>query len=194
MGQYYKAVLERGNDITVYNPQVAITMTKYGISEDEAYHNPPKDFYDLFNGMKLMEHSYIANDFVNGVVEALKDNSAKLIWLGDYAEEDPLYDKVYVDDMKSTAFKQMPKVHEDGYIINHTKGVYFDLGQYIKSALLTGKYIHPLPLLTASGNGRGGGDYNGTRMNRIGSWSGDEIEYSETAPEGLEKITVKPFH
>ena len=35
--------------------------------------------------------------------------------------------------------------------------------------------FHPLPLLTANGNGRGGGDYLGSDMDLVGSWAGDRI-------------------
>lgn len=35
--------------------------------------------------------------------------------------------------------------------------------------------IHPLPLLTATSNGRGGGDYEGINMEYVGSWAGDRL-------------------
>ena len=42
--------------------------------------------------------------------------------------------------------------------------------------------LHPLALLTAEGNGRGGGDYEGTNMELIGSWSRDFISVSPNKP------------
>ena len=36
--------------------------------------------------------------------------------------------------------------------------------------------LHPLPLLTAVGNGRGGGDYAGINADKIGSWAFDVLE------------------
>jgi hypothetical protein len=58
------------------------------------------------------------------------------------------------------------------YLVNHTKKEFVD-----KNKLKTdgGWVIHPLPLLTCSGNGRGGGDYGGTDENYVGSWAGDVI-------------------
>ena len=42
--------------------------------------------------------------------------------------------------------------------------------------------LHPLPLLTCIGNGKGGGDYHGTSMERIGSWA---LHPLAILPEGL---------
>ena len=39
-----------------------------------------------------------------------------------------------------------------------------------------GGIIHPLPLLTAIGNGKGGGDYRGTCLDLVGHWACDKIE------------------
>jgi hypothetical protein len=44
--------------------------------------------------------------------------------------------------------------------------------------------IHPLPLLTAEGNGRGGGDYRGNYNNLCGIWSRDSISVANEVPEG----------
>ena len=46
--------------------------------------------------------------------------------------------------------------------------------------------IHPLPLLTAVGNGRGGGDYHGngvTNLNMVGIWAGDLLQIVEQVPK-----------
>ena len=64
MGQYYMPVIKRGNVLRrVYS-------------------------HDFGNGLKLTEHSYVGNNFVNVVANEIVDNPAQLYWLGDYAEED----------------------------------------------------------------------------------------------------------
>jgi hypothetical protein len=59
------------------------------------------------------------------------------------------------------------------YIVNHTKKVYIEKkGDF-----------HPLPILTAEGNGRGGGDYNGPNMDLVGTWARDVISMEHEAPD-----------
>lgn len=63
MGQYYMPVIKRGNKLRrVYS-------------------------HNFDNGLKLTEHSYVGNDFVNVVANDLVDNPANLYWVGDYAEK-----------------------------------------------------------------------------------------------------------
>ena len=56
------------------------------------------------------------------------------------------------------------------YLVNYTKK------QYCVVPVFDSKkhQVHPLPLLTCSGNGRGGGDY-GLDDERVGSWAFDRI-------------------
>ena len=42
--------------------------------------------------------------------------------------------------------------------------------------------IHPLPLLTCAGNGRGGGDFR-SEDSRVGTWFKDRIYTSNKLPE-----------
>ena len=51
--------------------------------------------------------------------------------------------------------------------------------------------ISPLPLLTALGNGRGGGDYRGTNMDKIGIWVGDVLSVEFEIPDGFEELKVE---
>jgi hypothetical protein len=45
------------------------------------------------------------------------------------------------------------------------------------------KSIHPLPLLICEGNGRGGGDYDGSNYDLCGTWARDVISMEETIPD-----------
>ena len=63
------------------------------------------------------------------------------------------------------------------YVVNHTKRAYVDM-----SKLSTRDYaLHPLPILTADGNGLGGGDYNGS-YDRVGEWARDVITMENMCP------------
>ena len=77
------------------------------------------------------------------------------------------------------------------YLVNHTKKVYI-----LYSTVKKDKYgyrLDPLPIFTAEGNGRGGGDYRGENIDLVGTWARDIISVEETRPKGYEKI-MSPFY
>ena len=145
--------------------------------------------YDYGNGAKLMEHSYIGNDYVSAF-EALinKENGEyagyPIIWAGDYADEEPntfKKEKVNVYSLCDEANKVMvtqPKHYR--YVINEDKNVFIDTDKIKKDEY--GYRIHPLPLLCADGNGRGGGDFWGKNQRRVGSWKRDAVVVSDNRP------------
>lgn len=143
------------------------------------------------NGAKLMEHSYVGNNFVKAIEQILSPNGAwykhHLCWAGDYMDtglfmpivkadgsvyesDDNLYSITIENEIKPV---KLPK--KGRYLVNHTKKVYIDMSEYEVG------YIHPLPLLTCSGNGRGGGDYEGSfQYTIVGSWAGDSISFEHS--------------
>lgn len=175
MGQYYKPVIfAKGEDNK-------INIIAYG------------DCYKYDNGAKLMEHSYLNNRFVSAVCRFIAKNGiVRVTWAGDYAdphegETKNLYelaegcnaiaeDGSAIDYNRNSSFR---------YLIDHTKREYVDMWDYQFNPLvrMAEIVIHPLPLLTAEGNGRGGGDYEGLNMELVGSWAGDEISFSDDVPE-----------
>ena len=74
------------------------------------------------------------------------------------------------------------------YIVNHTKKEYVDKKECPKDK--DGWIIHPLPLLTAQGNGQGGGDYYTEDDSElfIGTWAGDSLEVTSKKPQYMRKI------
>ena len=178
MGQYYTPVIRKGRtDYNIYNS-----------------HN-----YD--NGLKLTEHSYIGNNFVDTVLKELYNKPAELAWVGDYAEPDdvsnPEADKFIIAQTGESYRKPVGSNGEfmiDKVVINRSKNEYVDLAEYVK-VTPADKWIdvpiNPIPLLTAIGNGRGGGDYHGTNMDKIGYWACDTIEVKDAKdlPSGLKNIT-----
>lgn len=165
MGQYYMPIIKRGNVLR------------------RAYS------HDFDNGLKLMEHSYVGNNFVNVVANEIIDNPAQLYWVGDYAEESDfsspaMFKRIYgyawerTRDNKTTVENPNEKFDwsKDWYFINQTKKEYMEMPK-------EGDWIYtPISLLTAIGNGRGGGDYR-EENSMVGYWAGDKVYLSENKPD-----------
>lgn len=170
MGQYYNSVLkdEKG--------------------EIKSYYN---------YGLKLMEHSYFFNNYVNSVCKKLVNKPHYVAWVGDYAEEEDYIDRDNAEmvaelvknrgkDATQLSDEKAPYGYMGHLLINHSKKQFIDMRDYYNNSILHyGKkrkdefVIHPLPLLTAVGNGKGGGDYYGNgAINKedVGLWAGDLIE------------------
>lgn len=149
--------------------------------------------HDYDNGLKLTEHSWVGNDFVDAVISLIQNDPAKIGWVGDYSNDTgcppDLYDYCWRDDEEPHNIRPaVPEPYfmdsdehfiERGYFINHTKGEYVDMGEYISlsNTCEWGGILNPLPLLTCIGNGQGGGDYRGDCMNMVGYWFMDQIEF-----------------
>lgn len=188
MGQYYKChlVTEKGK-VRVYTPGVKLEDGTEG----------------SFEGYKLMEHSWWKNDFVSAIANILTTTKAYVSWCGDYAEEYetvrlgfhyhtvwPKYDE---DDKKQVKNKYPKKAPADftlkgKYLVNHSKKEYLDLDKYYAKFEADGGdwCVHPLPLLTVIGNGRGGGDYHECYpcFQHTGIWAGNLLSIDEAIPEG----------
>jgi hypothetical protein len=168
MGQYYKAVILDKNKKKV---------NKWLLS------------HDFGSGLKLMEHSWVENEFVKSFERLILNKPEHVVWGGDYADKcKGLKTNVY-DRCKDS--NQVPKnevypvsVLASRYIINHTKREYVDK---IRVPENDEWFIHPLPLLTCEGNGRGGGDFRGD-SNLIGSWARDFISIGREIPEGFKEL------
>ena len=166
-------------------------------------------------GAKLMEHSWLGNSFVNQVERLIAEDGDwygnRIVWGGDYADpENPaapedeqycLYDTI--DDEKYHNELKLPH-HKKAYryLINLDTKQYVDYKKIPISDTWvhpdTGKKyhyrIHPLPLLTCEGNGRGGGDFhihipaegeeprNQGNTALIGTWARNRITVSTEKP------------
>jgi hypothetical protein len=186
MGQYYKPVILKEDK-----------QTPIGFAYS----------HDFGSGLKLMEHSWMKNDFVGFIESLLTSGSAfyksPILWAGDYADEEAFdtIPKVVIDKLiedgceleelkergatlysiasnsavklapNSSGFKILP-IAKTKYLVNHDKKQFVDKTKVPKDA--DGWRIHPLPLLTCEGNGRGGGDFRGD-SELVGSWARDVI-------------------
>lgn len=190
--------------------------------DDRSYMFP----HDYNSGLKLMEHAYLNNELVMSVVEKLSNDwyGHRIVWAGDYADPG-LFMEDFVDEydeheiksstlykfsrerFKSYEYEREPeKINERFPIISC-----LDLKEYIDIRNIpkkdSGLTIHPLPLLTAVGNGRGSGDYvpknlyeSIERINQLRHRLNELeksyrfVEYEETLKEiqDLEKSIVDP--
>lgn len=187
--------------------------------------------HDFGNGLKLMEHSYIGNQFVNAALLLLSDKPSTKAWIGDYSK-DP-YKGLYAEKLPRDEFNRFydmawderdlwkvpasffPKWRmstactlntQKKYLVNHRRREVIHMRDYIEKNLyreqgdwVNGKYdmhassewcIHPLPLLTACGNDRGGGDFydGGLGYGHVGLWAFDVLEYATSAPKAYKPV------
>lgn len=159
MGQYY----------------LAIILAEKSDKEYIRTYIPPHMYN---NGAKLMEHSYINNNFVRIVENLIGPKGmfykCRLVWAGDYADNEPDSDKnLYSMCNEKDGFISNNEQVSYPYIVNHTKKMY----------VMKKGNIHPLPLLTAEGNGRGGGDYRESNNTLVGSWARDVISMENEVPD-----------
>ncbi len=178
MGQYYLGYVNHNGKIKVFDNKVDVE----------------------YNGLKLMEHSYWKNNYVGQVVNDLFYNKGRACWVGDYYDEDD-YSQVncnnkelvksigwLVWDEKSKIKKTEGTKHNarrltECILVNHTKRLYIVCKKYFENNKWIETYdgvdyewcIHPLPLLTCSGN-HSGGSYYGINQDLCGTWFYDELE------------------
>lgn len=169
MGQLYRVVIknEKG-EITIFNRKV-------------------NGVYEL---AKLTEHSWWYNDFVGSLVNIIYQRPTQVAWVGDYADaditidNDELYNLAWIDNDGQSIHKHVLLL-DNKYLVNHNKKVYLDCNKYKEKIMdKDGWCLHPLPLLTAIGNGKGGGDYYGINQNDVGSWAYEKISVEDNPPVG----------
>lgn len=174
MGQYYRPVLEQDNKITVYN----------------------RDVDGKYTMAKLCEHSWWENPLMSAISEKLYMKKGRLLWCGDYAEdiEILLPTGLKVSDIWDCDGEEVnySNFRIDGlFLCNHDKKQFISMEEYFKNSVDDdGWCLHPLSLLTAVGNQRGGGDYYGIDNDYVGNWFWDLISFEPKQPEDYEKITV----
>ncbi|MGV9823453.1 hypothetical protein [Nocardia xishanensis] len=169
MGQYYRAVLlaDDGTEITGYLPP-----------------------WDYGPSLKLMEHSWLGNEFVQAV-ERVLTSPTRLVWAGDYADSEPgSTSNLFHKTETATKIPSPGDVPVGRYVINHDKRTYVDKTTVVANAV--GLAIHPLPVLTVEGNGRGGGDLREGSVTGditlVGTWARDRITVADTVPDGYQAL------
>jgi hypothetical protein len=170
MGQYYKFIILSDNKKN--NKEVILLVI-----------NP----HDYNHGAKLMEHSYINTDMMNTVEHLIgygQFKNSRCVWAGDYADYEEDYDESQNLYMLADNYRSYDMIYKNvnyRYIVNHTQKLYVD-----KRVLKND--IHPLPLLIAEGNGKGGGDYNGNNQELCGTWARDVISMENELPANYKEL------
>jgi len=186
LGQYYKPILG----------------DKYGLN--------CKVFDRTVDGQytfaKLMEHSWWENPFVNAFSELLYNEPSRVIWLGDYGNEPddldfqncsafyvPSYKELWGEVVKPLGVSSSDFSLDCKFLLNHDTKQFVDLNEYKKLSIdKHGWVIHPLPLLTAVGNDRGGGDFHegNTGYENVGIWAWHLISFVDKPPKDFAKFPL----
>lgn len=153
---------------------------------------------------KLMEHSWWLNPFVNSFSSKLFKHKKRVIWCGDYATEFgdfnldssvyiPNYYEIWGETVKLYAVKSSDFTLDNKFLLNHNTKQFIDLNEYKANSIdSSGWCIHPLPLLTAVGNGLGFGDFheNGIGFEHVGIWAWHLLSISNSVPRNFKKFNL----
>ena len=186
MGQYYKPIL---------GDQYGLNCKVFDRSVDGEYMLA-----------KLLEHSWWLNSFVNAFSELLHNEPGRVCWVGDYADEPddfdfqncsafyvPCYKEVWGETISTNTISASNFTLDGKFLLNHDTKQYIDLNEYKKlSEDKHGWVIHPLPLLTAVGNDRGGGDFHegNTGYENVGIWAWQLLSFADEPPKDFFKISI----
>lgn len=153
--------------------------------------------------LKLTEHSYVGNDYCNDILTLLKDKweGDRIIHVGDYATGSDNTTTSHLISQLEKEFNPIESFFNYGeyfnniepdkvnkkirYVYNLDKKEFVDLYHQPIENIWYGEgeagfaKFNSFALLTACGNGQGGGDYHGANEEYIGSWVGDHFVSSE---------------
>lgn len=209
MGQYYKAIFINENHKPIFRVSSYDFDSGAKLMEHSWIKNPMVRFVER----QLMT---TPNRIVWGGDYADKENPSTLtpMEIKALANEDSeysnskvikeegvnLYDLSYLvgklthdiskGDEREKEFKSAIAPLNAKYLVNHSKKEFVDKSKTPKDD--DGWSIHPLPLLTCEGNGRGGGDYRG-ESKMVGIWARDIIGVvtkKSDIPKGFKEIIV----
>jgi len=163
MGQYFRTVLKQGKNkhYKVYNRYV---NGKYTMA-------------------KLMEHSWWENEFCNAIGKKLYHKSAKLAWVGDYADDDIVFAKtgMNITDIHDVEGIEIPNFDENSFtlnnkfLINKDKKEYVDLNEYKEKSI----------------DCKGGGDYYAEQGKEfVGTWAFDRLIILDKPYKSYKKLDL----
>jgi hypothetical protein len=140
------------------------------------------------NGLKLMEHSFLGNNFVCTFEYGLGPDGAhyksRVVWAGDYAAAEPGAEtNLHQQCTEYSLITPKEKITSQyRYVVNHTKRQFVDK---TKIPSKDGYTLHPLPLLTAEGHTNA--EYRG-RSRLLGTWSRNVLSVERLPPSDYDEI------
>ena len=135
------------------------------------------------NGYKLVEHSYVDNEFMEAVESLICPTGmfykSRVVWAGDYGDSEPGAGGKNLYELIEGRPESRPHVQGNNseylFVVNHSKQQY----------MFNNQHLHCLPIMTTESNGRGGGDYDGPGMDLVGTWARDIISVEKEEPAGF---------
>ena len=153
----------------------------------------------IYDYPKLMEGAYI--DCNGNIEDLILNKPSRVEVVGEYYSEYQHYIEVDRGNHKDLEYKE-PLKRKNLCLVNWDKKQILRMEDYISDCtLIKGDYedidkeyliAHPLILLCALGNQRGGGDYGGKDQANVGLWAGDLISY-EYINKGQQKTHYRDF-
>lgn len=212
MGQYYKALIIKEKTLRKTN--------KYGVMDSPNCMAISATPYDYNNSYKLMEWSYIGNEFLDTVLAQFKrpcnDTRKKLLaFVGDYSEfeehvtlpdelndyryeiraaHDAVWNKYGEKAMRKKDLERTLDLCRDErkwYAIDRTGKEYVKLFDLPNAWKDWSGKINPVGILCATSNGMGGGDYRGVNEDMAGRWAFHDIVVTYVEPSSDYK-EIKP--
>jgi len=162
--------------------------------------------------LKLTETAWVGNDFMQAVMKNMCPKGIwfknRIVWAGDYYGDEGKTEKEYyalTHSSNKIPYKSIDDYSSDPAIKAKAKEAYRAATEWQKNCILVNfsrkeyvNYNHlptcmddwtmnPLPLLTALGNDRGGGDYRDGNpdFDKIGIWAGDQLGILQDIPYGF---------
>lgn len=105
----------------------------------------------------------------------------------------PSYREVWGEVVKPLGVVSTDFNLDGKFLLNHDRRQFVDLDEYKKISVdKDGWVIHPLPLLTAVGNDRGGGDFHegNTGYENVGIWAWQLLSFVDKPPKGFSKFPL----
>ena len=138
---------------------------------------------------KLIKLAYSNNDLMVYFSNFIYKSPKNLAFVGDYTEPGNILTEESVRKRRRNQGKKIRTDltsfdYQNKFLVNHTKKEYVEMNKYMKKSefywsIDDTEWLHPLALLTAVGNGLGGGDYYGANEEYVGTWAFDSISFED---------------
>ena len=153
MPQYYKAAILDGFELKVIKP----------------------------SGESLLDQAMSTD--IKKIEKNIYKSPKKIVWAGDYCNNEipnfPFSNK----EIWETKECELPLIKlelKNCILVNHSLRCYVPMDFFRKPSSKDEEYPHPLPLLTAYGNGLGSGGYYGYNRYFVGQWIGHVISVEDS--------------